>query len=156
MRLCTGRTVYRGSRGIALLFHDQRHYKGVRGLRQAPAVLYPRGKIRYQFFRKLNGPPVRSGHVRKISPPPGLRSPDLPASSQSLYWLSYPGTSHNEKIELHISSFYFNGYMFRSFVTIIMLFYEYRTLRYMQCSLCSKGSHNTYNCIKTYTKYKKL
>jgi hypothetical protein len=25
LRLCTGRTAYRGSRGIALLFHDQRH-----------------------------------------------------------------------------------------------------------------------------------
>jgi len=25
LRLCTGRTVHRGSRGIALLFHDQRH-----------------------------------------------------------------------------------------------------------------------------------
>ena len=25
LRLCTGRTAYTGSRGIALLFHDQRH-----------------------------------------------------------------------------------------------------------------------------------
>jgi len=25
--LCTGRTAHRGSRGIALLFHDQRHQK---------------------------------------------------------------------------------------------------------------------------------
>jgi len=25
LRLCTGRTVHRGSRGIALLFYDQRH-----------------------------------------------------------------------------------------------------------------------------------
>jgi len=25
LRLCTGRTAYRGSRGVALLFHDQRH-----------------------------------------------------------------------------------------------------------------------------------
>jgi hypothetical protein len=25
LRICTGRTAYRGSRGIALLFHDQRH-----------------------------------------------------------------------------------------------------------------------------------
>jgi len=28
LRLCTGRTAHRGSRGIALLFHDQRHQKG--------------------------------------------------------------------------------------------------------------------------------
>jgi len=25
LKLCTGRTAHRGSRGIALLFHDQRH-----------------------------------------------------------------------------------------------------------------------------------
>ena len=25
LRLCTGRTAHRGSRGIAILFHDQRH-----------------------------------------------------------------------------------------------------------------------------------
>ena len=25
LRLCTGRRAHRGSRGIALLFHDQRH-----------------------------------------------------------------------------------------------------------------------------------
>ena len=25
LRLCTGRTAHRGNRGIALLFHDQRH-----------------------------------------------------------------------------------------------------------------------------------
>jgi len=25
LRLCTGRTVHRGSRGIALLFHDKQH-----------------------------------------------------------------------------------------------------------------------------------
>ena len=31
----------------------------------------------------------RSGQVRKISPPTGIRSPDRPARSQSLYRLSY-------------------------------------------------------------------
>ena len=42
--LCTGRTAHRGSRGIALLFHDQWHWKGVKGQRHAPAALYPPGK----------------------------------------------------------------------------------------------------------------
>ena len=41
LRLCTGRTAHRGSRGIALLFNDQRHYKGVRGQRHSPVALYP-------------------------------------------------------------------------------------------------------------------
>jgi len=40
LRLCTGRTAHRGSRGIALLFYDQRHEKGVSGQRHAPAALY--------------------------------------------------------------------------------------------------------------------
>jgi hypothetical protein len=42
LRLCTGRTAHRGSRGLALTFHDQRHYKGVRNQRHAPAAIYPR------------------------------------------------------------------------------------------------------------------
>jgi hypothetical protein len=41
LMLFTGRTPHRGSRGIALFFHDQRHYKGVRGQRHVPAALYP-------------------------------------------------------------------------------------------------------------------
>ena len=41
LRLCTGCTAHRGSRGIALFFHDQRHWKGLRGQRHAPAALYP-------------------------------------------------------------------------------------------------------------------
>ena len=42
LRLCTGRTAHRGSRGIALPFLDQRHQKGMRGLRYAPTALYSR------------------------------------------------------------------------------------------------------------------
>jgi hypothetical protein len=41
LRLCRGRTAHRRSTGIALLFHDQRHWKWVRGQRHAPAALYP-------------------------------------------------------------------------------------------------------------------
>jgi hypothetical protein len=37
----------------------------------------------------------RSGQVRKISPQPGIRSPDRPARSQSLYRLSYRPTRYN-------------------------------------------------------------
>jgi len=39
LRLCTGRMAHRGNRGIAILFHDQRHQKG---MRHAPAALYSR------------------------------------------------------------------------------------------------------------------
>jgi hypothetical protein len=42
LRPCIGRMAHRGSRGIALLSHDQRHQKGVRGQFHAPAAFYPR------------------------------------------------------------------------------------------------------------------
>jgi len=42
LTLCTGHRAHWGSRGIALPFHDQWHYKGVRSQRHALAALYPR------------------------------------------------------------------------------------------------------------------
>ena len=57
---------------------------GVGGQRHATAAL-TLGKTRYPLYRS------RSGRVRKISPPNGIRSPDRPARSGSLYRLSYPG-----------------------------------------------------------------
>jgi len=44
---------------------------GVGGQCHAPAALPP-GKTRYPLYRRLDGPQVLSGWVRKISPPPGL------------------------------------------------------------------------------------
>jgi len=64
---------------------------GVGGQRQAPAVLPP-GKTRYTLYRRLGGPQNRSGQVRKISPPTGIRSPDRPGLSELLYQLSYRGS----------------------------------------------------------------
>jgi hypothetical protein len=48
---------------------------GVGGHRHAPADLLP-GKTRYSLYGWLAGLPVRSGPVRKISPPTGIRPPD--------------------------------------------------------------------------------
>jgi hypothetical protein len=62
---------------------------GVGGQHHAAAALPP-GKTRYQLLRRLGGPRARSGRVRKISPATGIRSPDRPARSESLYRLSYP------------------------------------------------------------------
>jgi len=42
---------------------------GVGGQRHVPAVLAS-GKTRYPLYRRLVGPQVRSGQVRKISPTP--------------------------------------------------------------------------------------
>ena len=89
LRLCTGRTAHRGSRGIALPFHDH----GTRRCEESascPGRSVPPGKTRYPLYRRLGGPQGRSGQVRKISLPTGIRSPDRPARSQALYRLCYP------------------------------------------------------------------
>ena len=62
----------------------------VDGQRRAPTALPP-GKTPYALFRRLGGPQGRSGGVRKNLAPTGIRSPDRPARSESLYRLRYPG-----------------------------------------------------------------
>ena len=68
LRLCTGCTAHRGSRGIALPFHDHDTRRG-EGSASRPGRTLPTGKTRYPFYRRLGGPQGRSGQVRKISPP---------------------------------------------------------------------------------------
>ena len=59
------------------------------GSASRPGRSLPPGKTRYPLYRRLGGPQGRSGQVWKISPPTGIRSPDRPARSQSLYQLRY-------------------------------------------------------------------
>ena len=80
LRLCTGRTAHRGSRGIALPFHDHGTRRG-EGSASRPGRCLPPEKTRYPLYRRLGGPQGRSGQARKISPPTGIRSPDRPARS---------------------------------------------------------------------------
>ena len=65
---------------------------GMGGQRHAAAAgaLTP-GKTRYPLYMRMNGSKGRSGGVQKNSPPTGIRSPDRPVHSESLYRLSYPG-----------------------------------------------------------------
>jgi hypothetical protein len=63
---------------------------GVGGQRHGPAALLP-GKTQCPMYTRLCGPQSRSGRVRKISPPTGIRSPDHPARSELLHRLRYPG-----------------------------------------------------------------
>ena len=56
----------RVGRGIALLFHDRGSRRGVSGQQHAPAALYPRGKTRYPFYRRLSGPQGRSGRTENL------------------------------------------------------------------------------------------
>jgi hypothetical protein len=79
LRLCTGRTAHRGSRGILLPFHDHGTRRG-EGSASRPGRSLPPGKTRYPLYRRLGGPQGRTGQVRKISPPnrdstPGPSSP---------------------------------------------------------------------------------
>ena len=87
LRLCTGCTTHTESRVIALLFFDH----GTRRVEVSeswPGRSLPPGKTRYPLYRRLGEHQSRSGQVKEI--PPGIRSPDRPAHSQSLYRLSYP------------------------------------------------------------------
>jgi hypothetical protein len=59
LRLCTGRMANRGSRGIALPFHDH----GT-GSASRPGRSLPPGKTRYLLYRRLGGPQGWSGQVR--------------------------------------------------------------------------------------------
>ena len=63
----------------------------VGGERHAPAASLPR-RTQYPLYRRLGRSQSRSGRVRKISPPTGIRSPDRPVRSESLYRLSYAGS----------------------------------------------------------------
>jgi hypothetical protein len=73
---------------------------GVGGQRHAPAALPP-GMTRYRLYRRLDGPQGLSGRVLKISPLTGIRSPDRPARSESLYRLSYRGPGGELDVSLN-------------------------------------------------------
>ena len=55
LRLCTGRTAHRGSRGIALPFHDHGTRRG-KGSASRLGHSLPPGKTRYPLYRRLGGP----------------------------------------------------------------------------------------------------
>jgi len=88
LRFCTGRTAHKGSKGIALLFFDHGTRRGVRGQIHAPASLCPRERpCTYCTGGWVRPRPGLDG-FGKSRPPTGIRSPDCPARSQSLYQLS--------------------------------------------------------------------
>jgi hypothetical protein len=86
LRLCTDRTARRRSRGIALLFHDHGTRRG-EGSASRPGRSLPPRKTRYPLYRRWAPGPVWTGAEKLV--PTGIRSPDRPARSQSLYRLRY-------------------------------------------------------------------
>jgi len=89
LMLCTGRTAHRGSRGIALLFHDHGTRRGW-GVSVKPRPLFTPGeRPGTHCTRGWVGPRAGPDSCGKCRPT-GIRSQERPARSQSLYRLSYP------------------------------------------------------------------
>ena len=89
LRLCTGHTAQRGSRGIALPFHDHGTRRGW-GVSVTPRPLFTPGKNPDTHCTGgWVGPRAGLDRCRKSRPPTGIRSPDHPAFNRSLYRLSY-------------------------------------------------------------------
>jgi hypothetical protein len=90
LRLCTDRKAHRGSRGIALLFHDHDTRRGS-GDSVTPRPLFTPGKDPEPIVQEVGWAlePVWTG-VENLAPT-GIRSPNRPARSQSLYRLRYLG-----------------------------------------------------------------
>ena len=68
--------------------------EGVSGQQHAPAALYPIGKTRYPFYRRLGGPQGRSERAENLIPT-GIRSRTIQPVAQSLYRLSYRTHTQN-------------------------------------------------------------
>ena len=93
LRLCTGRTAHRGSRGIALLFldHGTRRWWGVSF---TPRPLFTPGKDPVPIVQEVGCAPGSVWTVAENLASTGIRSLDRPSRSQSLYRLSYRAHFH--------------------------------------------------------------
>jgi hypothetical protein len=88
LRLCTDRTAHRGSRGIALPFHDHGTRRGW-GVSVTPRPLFTPGKDPVPLIQKAGWTPGPVWTRAENLAPTGIRSPGRPARKQSLYRLSY-------------------------------------------------------------------
>jgi hypothetical protein len=90
LRLCTGRMAHRGSRGIALPFHDHGTIRGWE-VSVTPRPLFAPGKTRYPLYRRLVGPQGLFGQVWKISSPPGFNPRTVqPVASRYTDYATWP------------------------------------------------------------------
>jgi hypothetical protein len=88
LRLCTGHTTHRGSRGIALPFHDHGTRRGW-GVSVTPQPLFTPQKDPVPIVQEAGWAPWPVWTGAENLAPTGILSPDHPAHSQSLYWLRY-------------------------------------------------------------------
>jgi len=83
LRLCTGRTAHRGSRGIALLFHDQGTRRGwVVSVKPRPLFTPEKDPVPIAQEAEWTPGPVWTGAENLVLT--GIRSRDRQARSQSL------------------------------------------------------------------------
>ena len=97
LRLCTGRTAHRGSRGIDLLFHDHGTRRGW-GVSVTPRPLFTPGKVPVPIVQEAGWAPGQVWTGAENFSRTGNRSPDRPARIHSIYWLRYPAHVGRETI----------------------------------------------------------
>jgi hypothetical protein len=78
LRLCTGRAAHKGSRGIALLFHDHGTRKGW-GVSVTPRPLFIPGKDLVPIVEEAGWAPGPVWTDAENFAPTGIRPPDRPA-----------------------------------------------------------------------------
>ena len=89
LRRCTGLTTYRGSRGIALSFHDHCTRRGSE-VSVTPRSLFTPAKDPVPIVQEAGWAPGPVWTGAENLAPNGIRSPNRPSCSQSLYRLRYP------------------------------------------------------------------
>ena len=101
LRLCTGRTAPRGSRGITLCFLDHGTRSGW-GVSVTPRPLFPPGKDPVPIVQEVVWAPGPVWTGAENLTHIWIRSPDRPVRSQSLYRLRY--AAHTGQTRVVISS----------------------------------------------------
>ena len=90
LRLCTDRTAHRGSRGIAVPFHDHGTRRGW-GVSFTPRPLFTPGKGPIPIVQEAGWAPGPAWTGADNLAPTRIPSPDRPTRSESLYRLSDRG-----------------------------------------------------------------
>jgi hypothetical protein len=140
LRLCTGRTAHRGSRGIALLYRHWVSVQAVRPIRGSRGIallfhdhgtrrgwgvsvtlqpLFIPGKDPVPIVQEAGWAPGPIWTGAENLAPTGIRSPESPARSQSLYRLSYP--AHSQHMLAHYLTFFLGNTDRTRYVEIIFL-----------------------------------
>ena len=96
LRLCTDRRAHKGSRGIALPFHDHGTKRKL-GVNVTPRLLFTPGKDPVCIVQEAGCAPGSVWTEAENLAPIGIRSPGRPACSHSLYRLLYPAHLYRHK-----------------------------------------------------------